>query len=124
MRKRFYTCQLCDVLLIFPNVNTHFKLIHNIETFSCNICIQIFWLEETYKKHKCGIQTNNFLKQKVVPSSNKDSEENIGPTQKQQEKIHFEKSLETPEEANGSKRYSCMLCTSKFFLTKNLKKSF
>ena len=124
MRKKFYTCQLCHVLVIFPNVNTHFKLIHNIETFSCNICIEIFWLEETYKKHKCGIQTNNFLKQKVVPSSNKDSVENIGPTQKQQEKIHFEKSLETPEEANGSKRYSCMLCTSKFFLTKNLKNHF
>ena len=34
MRKKFYTCQLCHVLVIFPNVNTHFKLIHNIETFS------------------------------------------------------------------------------------------
>ena len=125
IRKKIYTCQLCHVLIIFPNLKTHFSLIHNIETFSCNICVQIFWTKETYKSHICGIQKNNFLKRKMV-SSHEDSmenKENMGPKQqlKKNQLEKSENSLEIPEEGKGCKRYSCMLCTAKFVLTKNLK---
>ena len=71
---------------------------YNIETFGCNICVQLFWVEEAYKKHKCGIQQNNYLKRKMV-SHKEDSiknKENVKP--KPPKKIFLEiYNTETPK---------------------------
>ena len=123
-QNKIYTCQLCNnVFTIFSNLKTHFSSAHNIETFGCNICVQLFWVEEAYKKHKCGIQQNNYLKRKMV-SHKEDSiknKENVKP--KLPKKIQMEKSLGIPEGYHW-KNYSCRLCSAKFALTKNLKNHF
>ena len=122
-QNKIFTCQLCRK--IFRNdqiLQTHFSSAHKIETFMCSICSQMFLVEETYKKHKCGSsQIINSLKRKIVAPHEESmaNKENIRPNGSKRS-AGLEKSTEKEPGEIGDGKYMCRLCTKKFALSKNL----